>query len=244
MKEKIKVLYGLLYSHFGPRGWWPVYCRSKNAVIYRPGIYKPKNEREAFEICAGAILTQNTSWNNVLKCLLNLARAGKLSPDKILSMPVKELEEKIRPCGYYRQKAARLLDFCLFWEEEKDSLRFLHDSALRERLLSLKGIGPETADSMLLYAFCRPSFVIDSYTRRIVSRITLREFDGYEALKKKFEQALPRDLKKYNEYHALLVDTAKNFCLKKKPLCVTCPALKICLFGRRNGANRKNIRLS
>lgn len=243
MKEKIKLLYDLLYSHFGPRGWWPVYCRLKNAIVYRPKIYTPQSERESFEICVGAILTQNTSWNNVVKCLLNLASKMEISPGKILSMPAKKLQEKIRSCGYYKQKADRLIAFCRFWERNKKYFKSYSSSFLRDKLLSLTGIGPETADSMLVYAFCRPSFVIDAYTKRIISRVTLKEFKDYEMLKKKFESALPVDFKKYNEYHALLVDTAKYFCLKKVPLCALCPAIKICLFGRINESNRKNISL-
>lgn len=240
MNRKIKKLYDLLYSAFGPRGWWPVCDKKSQIPLYRPKQYSPENLRESFEICVGAILTQNTSWKNVVKCFEFLSKDGLIKAQKIIEMPLGELEKKIRSCGYYRQKAKRLKEFSVFWQKEEPYFSSYKKDFFREKLLSLKGIGPETADSMLLYAFSMPSFVIDSYTKRIFSRVFMKRAEDYHSLKKIFESALPEDFKIYNEYHALIVETAKRFCFKKNPACLGCPAEIMCLYRRKNAGNFSN----
>lgn len=186
-----------------------------------------------FEVCAGAILTQNTSWKNVEKALSALRRDGLTSPARIASCPLPRLERALRSSGYFRQKARRLRGFCrraLVEHPEGFEAWFslAEGPGLRAELLSYKGVGPETADSMALYAAGKASFVIDAYTRRIAERLGLGEglpYDGWKAL---FEGALRPDVKVYNEYHALLVRLGKGFCGKSDPLCAPCPLNKVC----------------
>lgn len=206
-------LYKTLYSYFGPQHWWP--AKSK------------------FEVCVGAILTQNTAWQNVEKAIANLKRAKKLSLQGILSLSEKELAELIKSAGYYNQKAKRLKLFCEYVEQNyAGSLKHFFNkplAELREELLSLHGIGYETADSIILYAAEKPSFVIDAYAVRIMERFCNVKLKSRAELKQFFEDTLPKDVKLYNEYHALLVELAKNFC-KKKPLCNKCPINKKCYY--------------
>ncbi len=186
-----------------------------------------------FEICAGAILTQNTAWANVEKALAALHGAGLMGPREMASCPLPRLERAIRSSGCFRQKARRLREFCrrvLRDHPEGMEKWFARAAApgLRAELLSYKGVGPETADSMVLYAAGKPSFVIDAYTRRIGVRAGLAgglTYDGWKAL---FEAALPPDVKVYNEYHALLVKLGKDFCKKRSPSCGRCPLGRIC----------------
>lgn len=186
-----------------------------------------------FEICAGAILTQNTAWTNVKKALASLNEGGLLSPEKIAACPLPRLERAVRSSGYFRQKARRLKEFCRRASREHPegfAAWFSAASAadLRAELLSYKGVGPETADSMALYAGGKAGFVIDAYTRRAGERAGLAgglSYDGWKAL---FERSLPPDVKLYNEYHALLVRLGKDFCRKTKPLCPKCPLNSVC----------------
>lgn len=185
------------------------------------------------EICAGAILTQNTAWTNVEKALAGLHGAGLLSAEGIAACPLPRLAALIRPSGYYRQKARRLRDFFeRAGREHPEGLErwFRSDTTegLRRELLSYKGVGPETADSIVLYAAGLPSFVIDAYTRRIGVRLGLARGGDYDRWKALFETRLPRRPEIYNEYHALLVKLGKDFCKKNLPLCGGCPLRKLC----------------
>jgi endonuclease-3 related protein len=198
--NKIIWLYSRLYSLHGPQGWWPIGGK------YSPRDYGiPRNERERFEICAGAILTQNTSWKNVMKALAEMERQKILSPRKIISMPQKRLAKIIRSSGYHNQKARKLKVFSGFYIKLKGK------TPSREELLSLWGIDRETADSMLLYAYRQPVFVIDAYTKRLLAREKLcTENASYDAMQRLFHKSLPKDFRLYNEFHALIVEHAKG----------------------------------
>jgi endonuclease-3 related protein len=192
----------------GPSHWWP--------------------GESAFEVAVGAILTQNTNWNNVERALSNLRREDLLRPEPLYAVPEERLAELIRPAGYFRLKAKRLRNFLLFLKNEcRFDMEALADSDgedVRQRLLSVKGVGPETADSIVLYALGMPSFVVDAYTHRIAGRHGLvPEEVAYDELRELFMDALPRDVALYNEYHALLVRTAKQWCLKRRAHCEPCP---------------------
>jgi len=206
-RQQIQTIYDRLFERFGPQHWWP--------------------GETPFEIIVGAILTQNTNWTNVEKAIGNLKKAGVLTPDKLHALDVGALAELIRPAGYFNIKAGRLKHFLdrLFerFEGQLDRLGALPADRLREELLSIKGIGPETADSIALYAFDKPVFVVDAYTGRILGRHGLLEPQaGYEEVRMLFESTLPRDVRLYNEYHALLVRLGKEHC-KPKPQCAGCP---------------------
>jgi len=200
-------IYKALYDHFGPQHWWPGEGR--------------------FEIMVGAILTQNTNWKNVEKAIANLKSAGALSPERLYRMDTSELADLIRPAGYFNIKAARLKNFInwLFenYDGRLDALDELDTARLRTEILNVKGIGPETADSILLYALDRVVFVVDAYTARMAVRHTLVEPEAdYQQLQELFESNLPPDLKLFNEYHALLVRLGKEYC-RPRPRCSLCP---------------------
>lgn len=200
-------IYDRLYRRFGPQHWWP--------------------GDTPFEIIIGAILTQNTNWSNVKKAIDNLKKNNLLTPEKLYRLDIAELAELIHPAGYYNIKAGRLKSFLnrLFekFDGDLDRLLSLSTDRLREELLSIKGIGPETADSICLYAFNKPVFVVDAYTGRILGRHRLLEPGaGYEEIRMLFESTLPKEPPLYNEYHALLVRLGKDFC-KTKPQCGGCP---------------------
>jgi endonuclease-3 related protein len=205
--EQLIEVYQLLYDRFGPQYWWP-------------GETK-------FEIITGAILTQNTNWANVEKALINLKTADCLTPEKLCQIEIERLAELVRPAGYFNIKAKRLKSF-IDWLFENyggrlTELEAIGTDGLRAELLSIKGIGRETADSILLYAFDRPVFVIDAYTARIVFRHNLIEPEAdYEQLREFFESSLPADTQLFNEFHALLVKVGKQFC-RPRPRCPGCP---------------------
>ena len=176
----------------------------------------------------GAVLTQNTNWGNVEKAIANLKDAGQLSFSSLHAMPLEELAQAIRPSGYYNIKARRLKNLLqMIAEEYEGVLDFLFEDSLedsRENLLRVKGVGPETADSILLYAAEKPIFVIDTYTHRVFSRHNLVEEDtDYFSLQQEFMDSLPEEVSLFNEYHALIVAVAKEFCKKKNPRCSDCP---------------------
>ncbi|MFH1904754.1 MAG: endonuclease III domain-containing protein [bacterium] len=204
-------LYTSLLSHFGSQHWWPA--------------------KTPFEVVVGAILTQQTTWKNVEKAIENLKSSHVLDPCKISNLSLRKLEVYVKPTGFYRQKARRLKDICTYiFKEYNGSLKRLFNKetcSLRAELLSLKGIGPETADSIILYAAEKPSFVIDAYTKRIRERLQLTDELDYESLKKFFESNIPEDVEVYKEFHALLVELGKNYC-KTKPVCKNCPLSKKC----------------
>jgi len=205
--NRIQEIHARLFDHFGPQHWWP--------------------GETPFEIMLGAVLTQNTSWRNVSLVIEALRRDGLLSFDALETLPLEVLAEKIRPSGYYNQKAKRLKGLFAAIREDSGNLEafFEQDThALREKLLAIKGIGPETADSITLYAAGKPVFVVDAYTYRILLRHDLiAEEAGYEEIQDLFLSKLPPETQCYNEYHALLVRLAKEYCKKTNPLCDRCP---------------------
>ena len=210
-KSDLLKVYRRLLKAYGCQHWWPA--------------------DSPFEVMVGAILTQNTAWPNVEKAIANLKQAHLLSPEILASASRDRVAELIRPSGYFNIKAHRLQSFCHFLVEgggERVLQREDTDS-LRHNLLAVHGVGPETADDMLLYAFERPVFVIDAYTRRIFSRLGMIAGDEpYELLRQGIEVALGPDVQMFNEYHALIVRHAKEAC-GKKPQCAQCCLAAICL---------------
>jgi len=205
--EKLMQIYELLYERYGPQHWWP--------------------GRTRFEIIVGAILTQNTNWANVEKAIANLKAAGCLTAQRLYRMDTSELTQLILPAGYYNIKAGRLKNFLdwLFdnYGGDLGAIEGLSADGLRQELLSIKGIGAETADSIVLYAFDKPVFVVDTYTSRVLGRHELIEAGAnYEQVREYFESNLPGDVKLFNEYHALLVRVGKEYC-RPKPRCEGCP---------------------
>ncbi|MBN1885886.1 MAG: hypothetical protein JW876_10245 [Candidatus Krumholzibacteriota bacterium] len=208
----IRRVYRLLLDAYGPRGWWPVTTPGEREPRYVGG---PADERQRFEVAAGALLTQNTAWRNAALAIGRLAGAGALDADRIVSMRESDLAELVRPSGFYNQKAARLRSLARYLAGVR--------APTREGLLAIRGIGPETADSIMLYAHGERLFVVDAYTRRIFGRLGLLDGDeGYEDIRRRFEAALPRDVDTYREYHALIVEHAKRHCLRR-PRCAGCP---------------------
>jgi endonuclease-3 related protein len=207
MKNLLMTVYHKLYKAYGPRHWWP--------------------GETSFEVMVGAILTQNTSWRNVEKAIQRLKGKGMLNPEGIHRLRKQELASLIRSSGYYRIKADRLKAFMDFLYEEFDgnlnTMRKRKLKELREKLLGVKGIGPETADSILLYGLRKSIFVVDAYTKRILSRHDMiSDKASYEEVQKLFMDHLPHDEKLFNEYHALFVHLGKTVC-KKIPRCDICP---------------------
>ncbi|MDK2956403.1 MAG: endonuclease related protein [Desulfovibrionales bacterium] len=199
-----------LLDRLGPRHWWPA--------------------DSPFEVALGAILTQNTNWTNVEKALDNIRRAGLLDPVSLATLPEEELAELIRSSGYYRLKANRLKSFLSFLESENAAdlrlgpLRDRDPGELRQKLLAIKGVGPETCDSILLYALDAPIFVVDAYTWRILTRHGLITEDaGYGDMQQLFMDALEPNVDTFKEFHALIVHAAKDWCRKNEPLCQECP---------------------
>jgi endonuclease III related protein len=207
----LETIYGRLFRAFGPQHWWP--------------------GDSPFEIAAGAILTQNTNWLNAEKAIKNLKHARALSAKALAAMPEAELSDHIRPAGYYTLKAKRLKNLVAFlMQEYQGSMKRMAQETLpviREKLLIVNGIGPETADSILLYALEKPMFVIDAYTKRILSRHTILHRDAsYEIYQNLFHETLGKDVSLFNEYHALMVRLAKDFC-RPDPRCSGCPLERI-----------------
>lgn len=193
-----------LSAAYGAQHWWP--------------------GDSAFEVMVGAVLTQNTAWRNVEQAMAGLRSARLLSPERMASRGIEELARLIRPAGYYNVKAGRLANLCRFIRQQggMSALAAMQSEKLRCSLLAVNGVGPETTDSILLYAFDRPVFVIDAYTRRICRRLGMIDGDeAYETLRMMFEQGLDADSRQYNELHALLVRHAKSHC-RSKPACAGC----------------------
>jgi len=206
LKRALPDIYQRLLGRFGPQHWWPA--------------------DEPFEVIVGAILTQSAAWGNVERAIVNLRGVGALSPRALRELPRPKLAALIHPCGYYNAKALKLKAFALWlgnhYDDDLDRLFALDADDLRQQLLAVHGVGPETADSIILYAAGKPVFVIDAYTRRIISRLGLApEKEGYAAYQKFFMENLPPDAKLFNEYHALLVCLGKNVC-RRQPLCAEC----------------------
>ena len=208
-KDLLLDLYDRLYRFFGPLHWWP--------------------GESPFEVIVGAILTQNTAWRNVEKAIANLKAGRLLSPRRLRQLAVEDLAEYIRPAGYYNIKAKRLRHFLDFlFEQGRGDLAYLSTGSLdsrRHELLQVNGIGPETADSILLYAAHRPTFVVDAYTKRVLSRHQLLAEDAaYDEIRDFFMDVLDPEVPLFNEFHALLVHLGKGFCKRRNPRCEACPA--------------------
>jgi len=212
LRERLTDIYDRLLAAYGPQRWWP--------------------GSGGFETVAGAILTQSAAWPNVEQALERLRAAGALTPEAILSLDEAELAQLVRPSGYFNAKARKLIAFCNMLRREFSgdlhSLLALPAQELRGRLLSTYGIGPETADDIVLYAAAKPSFVIDAYTRRIFSRLGIApQYEDYESWRSMFMVALPVNATMFNEYHALIVRHAKVSCAKR-PDCARCVLQGIC----------------
>jgi endonuclease-3 related protein len=217
----VTAVYEALYDRFGAQGWWPVTASGEAEARYSGG---PACDGQRFEVAAGAVLTQNTSWANASRAVGNLVRRGALDPESILSMDVKMLAELIKSSGYYNRKASILKGLAGHFSPDAE--------ISRESLLALSGIGPETADSIMLYAFGEPLFVVDAYTMRVFSRIGLIvPEERYENVRAFFEGNLPVDAAIFQEYHALIVKLAKEYC-RRNPLCDGCPLYPLC--GRKS----------
>lgn len=209
-RKALRAIYDGLLAAYGDQGWWP--------------------GDSPFEIMVGAVLTQNTAWSNVEKAIANLKAAGVLDPERLLALPDQELAELIRPSGYYNIKAQRLKQLCRFLQDAGGvaALAAEPTDVLRKALLAVKGVGPETADDILLYAFDRPVFVIDAYTRRLLQRCGLATGEeSYEDLRAGFERALGPDAALFNQYHGLIVQHAKTACATR-PRCGRCCLAKQC----------------
>jgi len=212
--NKIKYIYKTLLKEYGKQNWWPTILSldkeglslpkklTQSVCVYDNKNYSyPKTEKQKFEICLGAILTQGTNWVAVEKSLINLSKLNVINPNKILRINEEQLKEAIKPSGYYNQKAKYIVEFTNFF------IKLNARTPTREELLSVKGIGKETADSILLYAYKQPVFVIDAYTRKLFGFSKNIEYDK---IRIKFEKALPKDYRIYNEYHALIVAKGKS----------------------------------
>ncbi len=201
-------VFNALVGRFGPLRWWP--------------------GDTPFEICVGAILTQNTAWTNVEKAIDQLKANDALDSFRMHETPPEKLAQMIRSSGYYNQKSIKLKNFARFLVENFDgdilNMSRWKTERIRRELLALKGVGPETADSMILYALNRKVFVIDAYTKRIFSRKGVFAEDiAYEQARAHFEEILPRRVRLYNEFHAQIVKLGNNYCKKSRPLCDDCP---------------------
>ncbi|MDR2133247.1 MAG: endonuclease III domain-containing protein [Clostridiales Family XIII bacterium] len=208
MGDKVLSIYETLLAHYGELHWWPA--------------------RTPYEVMVGSVLTQNTTWSNVEKAIANFG--GKLSPEYVADVELEELTDIIRPAGFFNQKAVYLKAVTEWFGEygfDVPTVQCEPLAKVRAELLSTKGVGRETADSILLYAFGFPTFVVDAYTNRLCGRYPIETSKGYEAVKSYFENNLERSEKVYNNFHALIVTNAKEHC-KKKPLCEGCPLAETC----------------
>ncbi len=217
MSELLQI-YQSLFDRYGPRNWWPA--------------------KTPFEMAVGAMLTQNTNWGNVEKALDNLRAVAALTSAALCDLDRSELERLIKPSGFFRQKAERLQLFSRYLRDKyQGSLEVMLQQPLeplRKELLALKGVGPETADSILLYAGGHPTFVVDAYTGRLFSRLgLLRGTEKYQQIRSFFMEELPSDVPLYNEYHALIVVQCKEHC-RQRPICVACPMENICCYRQEN----------
>ncbi len=227
-------LYKTILKEFGEQNWWPVTEPGETAPTYKKR--KSLSTAQRFEICVGAILTQNTSWLNVMKALENLNKAKMLSPRKLGSARKRKTASLIKPAGYFNQKAGYLKNFSAHLEKNyagKLEELFKKPSAeLRKELLSIKGIGEETADSIILYSAQKPVFVVDAYTKRVLSRLRgeRQTNSSYVEVQSFFESRLPKNVKLFNEFHALFVALGKDFCTKTSPGCFACCLRRNCAF--------------
>jgi|SRR5579875_978442 len=222
--EVLVTYYEVLLRQFGPQGWWPA--------------------RTRLEVILGAILTQNTTWQNAARAVVRLREAGLLRWPRLRQATIQEIEHCVRPAGYFRQKARTIRTFVEWLDAvhqgSLDSLFAQPPQTARAQLLALRGLGPETADAILLYAGRVPFFVADAYTRRVLARHgMISEKDGYAAAQRFLHQHLPADEKVFNEFHALLVEVGKRHCKRKRPECLGCP-LEPFLQVRSNGKPQRH----
>ncbi len=216
LRRRLRAVFEILLASHGRQHWWPA--------------------ETPFEVMAGAILTQNTAWTNVEKALARLTARVDLTPEALAAVPRSELAELLRPVGYFNVKAERLQGFCavLLAAGGEAALGREDTPMLRRRLLAMQGIGPETADDILLYAFERPVFVVDAYTRRLFGRLGVLDASaGYEVTRALFERALGLDTALFNEYHALIVRHAKDICRARRPGCTSCVLSAECPASRK-----------
>jgi len=209
MDMSISAIYDTLFAHYGDLHWWPA--------------------KTPYEVIVGAVLTQNTAWSNVEKAISNFG--DDLSPQYVLDAGLAELASIIRPAGFFNQKAAYVkaaTEWYAGYNFDVPAIQCEPFEKMRAELLSVKGIGKETADSILLYAFGFPTFVVDAYTIRLCERYPVETGKGYDAVKAHFEQNLPHSAEVYNNYHALIVINGKEHCRKKRPLCGSCPLGDTC----------------
>jgi endonuclease-3 related protein len=235
--NKFTTIYAKLLKEYGPQGWWPLSGKPRNTRCEKgKGLHMPKhhngpplNDMDRFEIMIGAILTQNTAWTNVEKAIEQLGKNKLIDPDRIIKTDKQKIAKLIRSAGYYNQKSERLKMIAGFVKQNSmKKLLAKKTEKLREMLLSLNGVGPETADSMVLYAFGKPTFVIDAYTRRIFSRLGICNKDApYESLRQMFMKNVKKDVAVYKEYHALIVEHAKRHD-RTKPECKGCLISELC----------------
>lgn len=220
----IKEAYTLLRRAYGPQGWWPLIhylgpnqTKTNKEQGYHPGKYDfPRTDDERFEICLGAILTQNTSWTSVERALRNIDKKRALCAQGIAAMRINALKKAIKPAGYFNQKAKKIKGFTRFYRKLDGR------TPTRDELLGVWGIGPETADSILLYAYGVPTFVVDAYTRRVFNHLGIVKEDAqYDAIKDLFEKSLRKNARIFQEYHALIVTHAKRH-YSKKPCGMSC----------------------
>ncbi len=208
MKPDLRGYVRSLLDHFGPQGWWPA--------------------ETPFEVMVGAVLTQNTVWANAERAIANLRAAGALAPAALSALPEERLRELVRPAGYFRRKARVLLDLTAWLMErfagDAELLRGESAERLRDELLRIRGVGPETADSILLYAAGVPIFVVDAYTLRVLARHGARPAGAdNESVQRLARAELPADADYLGEAHALFVAVGKRFCLRRRPHCSGCP---------------------
>jgi len=223
--DPLHEVYERLLAHYGPQGWWPAESR--------------------FEIIVGAILVQAVGWPNVEKAIDNLKGAGVLTSAALQALPSDELADLIRPARFYNAKARKIKAFvahlCEQHQQDLKGLLAQEGRGLRRELLSIYGIGPETADSIILYAAGQPVFVADAYARRLLARLGLvAERVGYEALQAMCEAHLPREVSLFQEFHALIVQHGKSTC-RRRPLCAGCPLLSMCGFGGSQGVVGESV---
>lgn len=229
MAEDLNSIYKLLLKAYGKQGWWPIADLSAGKSEY--GINAPRNESDIFEIAIGAILTQNVAWVNVEKALLSLKQKRLLDPSKMYKAKHDDIAHCIVPSGYYNQKTKKIKNFLSWFINygfSFEPVMSVKTEPLRRELLDINGIGPETADSILLYGLRRKIFVVDAYTKRIYSRLGIVNInDSYEVVRDLFQKGTSGGAAKYNEYHALIVVHGKDVC-KSKPLCSSCCLGGIC----------------
>ncbi|MBN2368065.1 endonuclease [Candidatus Woesearchaeota archaeon] len=228
----IQLVYTNLFKSYNFQNWWPVTPIGKLEPEYTGG---PKDRKQQLEVIFGAILTQNTQWKpNVERAIIELNKKNLIDIDRILKVKHEELAQLIKSSGYFNQKAKKLKNIAVFLKETPiEKLEQSEPAELRNKLLAVNGIGPETADSIILYAFSKPIFVIDAYTKRIFSRLGLCSKEiSYDELQIMFHDNLEKDARLFNEYHALIVEHAKRYC-RKKPVCGKCVIRSECKYKNR-----------